>query len=310
MNAEAKTIYQYQNPRQFLLDRVAAIQKRNPSQSIRAIAKKMGMASHTLLVMLLKGKRPLRVKHAAALARGLGLTSAERLYLQALIQFDSAVDLEEKKLCQVWLAELNPTPSVRTRQLDEFELLSNWIHMAILVLADVRDFDPAPEAIARRLGGRATPIEVRAAIERLKSLGLIEFSSPDSGEGRFQACQGHVVTADDVQSAGAREYNRQVMALAADALERVPLAQREFQSFAISVPHAKLALAKELIRKFRTQFIQAIGAEIGDEVFQMNIQFFQLTESCPGAGTTRPVQDEGVDTGFNPKRSPEREIPC
>jgi uncharacterized protein (TIGR02147 family) len=301
MSYEAVNIYDYQSPRQFLLDRVNALQKSDPELSARALSRKMGFKSHALLLMLLHGKRPLRVKHAPLLARGLGLSSQERLFLQALIQFDNAEDIEEKQLCSLWLSDLHPEGRVKTRQIDEFEMISNWIHMAILSLCETSDFDPKPEAIARRLGKKVAAQEVRAAIERLKTLKLIEMN-PD---GSFHSTQNQVQTADDVASRGARKYHKEVMSLAADALEKVPLSRREFQSFAISIPDAKVSLAKELIRKFRSQFAKAMGVEPGDEVYQLSIQFFQLTESPARMVRT---EDEGAATGSNKLK--QGEIPC
>ncbi len=298
MNSEFAQIYDYQSPKQFLLDRVSSIQKQDPSVSIRGLATKMGLKSHALLLMLLQGKRPLRVKHATPIAKGLGLSSQERLYLQALIQFDSALDLEEKRLCGLWLSNLHPEHTVASRQIDHFELVSNWIHMALLSLCETHDFDPAPEAIARRFGGRVSSTEVRAAIERLRSLELITFNASN---GSFKPSQHQVCTPDDVASQGVRKYHKEVMRLAHDALERVPLNQREFQSFAISIPAAKASLAKEMIRKFRQQFGKAMGSEPGDEVYQFNLQFFQLTESREGPRKARPSQDEGVDSETTPQ---------
>jgi uncharacterized protein (TIGR02147 family) len=281
-------IYDYQNPRQFLLDRVSALQKRDAAVSVRALAKQMGLKSHTLLVLLLQGKRPLRVKHAPALAKGLGLTSSERLYLQALIQFDSAADIEEKKLCSLWLADLHPEGVVRSRRLDEFEAVSSWIHMAILAACELADLETTPEAIAHRFKNKVTPTEVRAALERLKALKLLEMT--DSG--RLRPSVEHVTTSDDIANAGARKYHREVLALAEQAIEGVALDKREFQSFAITIPQARVGLAKEMIRKFRTQLENAVGVGgPGSEVYQTSIQLFQLTENPLRISRT---EDEGV----------------
>lgn len=301
-NTQSTSIYHYQSPRQFLLDRVNALQKAEAPVSIRQLSTKMGFKSHTLLVMLLQGKRPLRVKHAGPIATGLGLSSQERLFLQALIQFDCAQDLEEKRLCQIWLSELHPERDVKTHRLEQFELVANWIHMAILSVSETTDFDPAPESIAKRLGGRVTAHDVRAAVERLKSLKLIEFAA----DGRFRPTGHRTTSPDDVANAGVRRYHREVMGLAQEALDRVPLEQREFQAFSISVPDTKVPLAKELVRKFRSQFAKAIGLDDGDEVYQMNIQFFQLTENRVRMVRT---EGEGVDTGWTKQRSKEG-IPC
>jgi uncharacterized protein (TIGR02147 family) len=293
-------IYNYQSSRQFLVDKVRELQATDPTLSVRALARKMGMKSHALLMMLLQGKRPLRVKHAASLAKGFDLSSQERLYLQALIQFDSADDVEERQLCQLWLSDLHPAAPAPVRELEEFELVSNWLHMAILALSLTVDFDPSAEAIARRFGEKTTVAEIRSALERLKSLGLIEYDS----SGRFLPTSRSISTSDDVANAGARKYHRSVMHLADQALDSVALERREFQSFSLNIPDEKVPLAKEMIRKFRSQFAKAMAAEKTDHVFQMNIQFFQLTESPVRMGR---AEDEGVESEW-PNQQNEGEI--
>lgn len=289
------SVYNYESPRQFLLERISADQKADPSLSVRSIARKMGLNSHALLVMLMQGKRPFRVKHATALAKGLELPSQERLYLQALIQFDGAEDLDEKKLCSLWLSELNPGRPVLTRELESYEIVSQWIHFAILSVIETHDFDPTPSAIAQRLGPKTNTAEVMAALERMKAAGLIEATAA----GSYTLTSQRFTTTDGVANAGARQYHSQVMTLAQDALQSVPLSRREYQAFSISIPDAKISLAQEMIRKFRSQFAQAMGLEPGDEVYQLNIQFFQLTE-CPSRSRG---EDEGVDTNVKSKLS-------
>ena len=113
-----------------------------------------------------------------------------------------------------------------------------------------------------------------------------------------------VTTRDDVANRGARSYHKQVAELAAQAIESQPVEEREYQSFAVSVPRAKVKLAKEMIRKFRTQFYEAMTSEPGDEVYQTNIQFFRLTESPSEMVLT---EDEG--TGVNQaQKSPNGEV--
>lgn len=283
------SVYNYESSQLFLVDMVRELQHSDPTLSVRALAKRMGMKSHTLLLMMLQGKRPLRVKHAPVLAKGFGLSSQERLYFQALIQFNSAEDLEEKQLCRVWLSDLHPAQPLRIKQLDEFEVVSNWLHMAILALSRTKNFVPTAEAITRRFGKSTNVAETRSALERLKSLGLIEYDE----SGSFKPTYNKVTTADDIANIGARTYHRGIMKLADKALDDVPLERREFQSFSISIPDSKIGLAKEMIRKFRTQFAMAMGEEEGDQVFQMNIQLFQLTESPSRMGRD---EDEGVET--------------
>jgi uncharacterized protein (TIGR02147 family) len=90
-----------------------------------------------------------------------------------------------------------------------------------------------------------------------------------------------------------RQYHKQVMNLALEAVEAQSVEAREYQSFAIALPKGKLPLAKDMIRKFRAQFVKAMQSEVCDEVYQFNLQLFQLTESPPAR--RRVSEDEGVD---------------
>ena len=289
------SIFNYASPRQFLLDTLSSKQKLDPEFSVRKWAKEMDLKSHTLLVMLLQGTRPLRVKHAAFLAKGLRLSSQEKLYLQALIQFEGAEDPEEKSLYELWLSDLNPGKEFRTKEVDEFMVISHWVHMAILAITQLRDFESSAQWIHARLKSKVEISEINAALTRLLSLGLLVKNK----EGKLEATFNRVTTRDDVANAGARKYHQEVLKLAGQAIDKSPITQREAQSFVLSVSHDKIPLAKEMIRKFRAQFAQAIGSDAGSEVYQMTVQFFQLTESP----TSKGVEDEGVDTENNPVSS-------
>ena len=87
-----------------------------------------------------------------------------------------------------------------------------------------------------------------------------------------------ITTKDDVKNEGAKEYHRQVLDLAKDAIDEQSLNEYEFQSFTMAIPKEKISLAKEMIRKFRSKLSKAVSSN-GDNVYQTSIQFFQLTKS-------------------------------
>lgn len=282
---EAINVYNYQDPRQLLLDALAEMQKERPELSVRKWAREMELKSHSLLVMLLQGKRPLRVQHTTFLSKGLGLSTNEQMYFQTLVQYQNADTIEEKNLISTFLTDLHPGGEFKSRELDEFEVLSNWIHMTILAMTQLRDFKGTEEEVCKLLGGKVTINEVRAAMTRLMNLDLLAWTD----DGLLKPTYNYVTTKDDVLSRGAREYHRQVMDLAKDALEEVPLEQREFQSFTMAVAKDKVSLAKSMIRQFRQKLHKAVSGK-GDNVYQTNIQFFQLT-GCPG----EIQEDEGAE---------------
>ena len=270
-------IFNYTNPRQFLLDALQEKQKSQSDFSVRKWAKEMGLTSHSILVMILQGKRPLRMKHAAFLSKGLNLSTQEKLFLQALIQFDTAKSIEEKELCRLWLSELNPGGQYKTCEIDQFMVISHWVHMTILSMTNLKNFDGSAEQIHKLLKGKASIHEVRSALNRLYELKLIRRNS----NGKVEATYERVTSKDDVVNKGVREYHRQVIDLAKNAIEEQSVEEREFQSFSLGIPHERLVLAKTMIRKFRTQFVKAMSADTGsaDDVYQFNLQFFRLTEN-------------------------------
>jgi len=301
--AKSLNVFDYTSARQFMLDSLAEKQRRNPGYSLRQWCNKMGLQSHTLLTLLLQGKRPLRIKHAQFLSKGLDLNSQENLYFQALIQLENAETLEEKNLCRLWLSDLHPGGNFTTRELDEFSAISDWVHMTILSMSRLKGFTGAEEEIRKKLGKKISIHEVRMAVNRLLDLGLLE-----KKDGTLVPTYHRVVTKDDVANSGAREYHRQVIDLAKNAIEEQDVSERELQSFAIAVPNEKIDLAKQMIRKFRTQFAEAIGASIGtgDEVYQMNMQFFRLTESPVEKLVS--TEDEGAAFTHGSKKIHKKEI--
>jgi uncharacterized protein (TIGR02147 family) len=283
---EKLNVFGYSGPRQFLLDTLAENQRKARDFSVRKWAKEMGL-SHALLVMLLQGKRPLKVKHGAALAKGLSFTSQESLYFHALLQYDSAQDPEEKSLCSLWLSELNPGKDFKVKELESYLAISHWIYTALLAMTELREFSVDEENIAKRLGKKVTQNEVRAALERLMGLGLITRGS----DGRVRSTFEKVTTKSDLKDAGVIKYHQSACDLAKEAIAALEPEKREFQSFSLCIDTEKMPLAKEMMRKFRAQLAKAVGSECGNEVYQANFQFFQLTESQP-----IPGKDEGVDT--------------
>lgn len=276
-----------------MLDYVSHKQKESRDFSVRKWAREMGLSSNALLVMLLQGKRPLRVKHATFLSKGLHFTAQESLYFQAMLQYDSALDPEEKKLCSLWLSELSPGKNFKIKEMDSYIAISHWIYTTLLAMTELREFTFTEEKIFKRLNKKATRTDIRAAVERLFSLGLLT-RTPD---GKIKSTFERVTTKPDLKDAGVIEYHEASSQLAKEMVSKLPPEKKEYQAFSLCIDSKKIPQAKEMLRKFRAQLVKAIGSEQGDEVVQINLQLFQLTESQ----ASDKAKDEGVDTETNQK---------
>ena len=290
MDRQPPLIFQYRNPRQFLLDTLAFRQSRDPKFSARSWAREMDI-SPSLLVMLMKGERPIRLRHVEFLKKGLSLSSQENFYFRALLQYSNADSPEEKHLCEVWLSQLNPGENFRVREVEEHTVLSQWIHLALIGLTYIDSFDGTAESAYELLGKKSTLPEIRSALIRLEDLGLIR---KNENTGRLEASHTSISTQNDVTRNATHTYYRDMLRHGEQAITGQTLEEREFQCFSLAVHHSKIPLAKELIRHFRTQFVKAVGAREGaDQLYHMNLQFFRLTESPT---QTHRVEDEGART--------------
>jgi uncharacterized protein (TIGR02147 family) len=267
------SVYSYDNPRLCLIDYLTYRQKQDSSFSIRRWSAEMGLKSHSLLAMLMQGKRQIRESHFQFLADGMNLTEDGRLYFGGIINYANAMSFEEKKLIALSLGELSQAEGFTIKEVEQYEVISNWVHMAILAMTDTKDFMGTEQEVKARLGDKVTLSEIRSAMIRLFDLKLIEWSE----DGRLEATANRITSKNDEVNKGVRKYHKQVMDLAKDAIEEVPFEEREFQAFSMAICGDKVPVAKNMIRNFRKKLSQAVSGN-GDHVYQTNIQFFPLTK--------------------------------
>jgi uncharacterized protein (TIGR02147 family) len=147
--------------------------------------------------------------------------------------------------------------------------------MAIINMTSLQNFAGTEKEIHELLNGKVSMEEIREAMARLLSLNLLAIDE----NGKLKATFTKITTQNDVTTVGVHQYYKQVFNLAIDAIQ-VPVEKREFQTFSLPINKSTLPLAKTMIRDFRKQFAKAIEQqENGDQVFQMNIQFFPITDS-------------------------------
>lgn len=271
---ERLSVYQYQSAIEFLKDSIAEKKRTDESFSLRKFSRQINFGAHSYLVMILRGRRSLTLKQVPPLSEGLDLNHDERVYFQTLIQLDNAKTDEEKNLIKLWLNDLNPRREYRILEVEQYHLIADWIHMAILTLAKIKGAEITPENIYELIDHKVALPKVREAFERLLDLGYLKEEA-----GKITPAQESVKTKDGVPNKGAREYHKQVSKLAIEAIEEQDTTMREFQSFAVTLPEGKITLAKDMIRKFRNQLALVLESEPGHDVYQCNLQFFRLAKN-------------------------------
>ena len=241
------------------------LQGKNPRYSVRALAMKLGMTA-SATNEILKGERRVSRKLAERICRGLLLDPTERN--EVLKRFP------ERRQNKTSAREGSDTVGGDYLKLtaDQFRMISDWIHYAILSLIKTADFRPASDWIAQRLN--VTISQAAGALERLERLGLIHYQE----DGSIQRTPMRLNTTDDVLDVSIQKSHLTDMELASKSLLKHPVHLRDFTSLTIAISPQLLPQAKELIRKAQDEICDLMAAEVPSEVYRLSVYLFPLTQ--------------------------------
>lgn len=259
----------------FLRDVFLEKVERNPSYSLRAMARKLGV-SHAYLSQVMNGKKALPLKRVLQFTQILGLDEATTKKFIA-----SATLTEEMQLNQT-----NSKPSRKPLddgvdgefhilEIDRFKTLSQWHHIAILDLTEVKGFRSDVKWIARKLG--ITTFLVNTALERLERLGLIE-----NKNGQWCKTHSKLMMPGTAPERAVREFHCQMMRKALEAHEQASntgYEKRDFTGTTMAINPALVPEAKKRIAKFRRQLMKFLSQGDCTSLYQLNVQLFCLAEA-------------------------------
>lgn len=239
--------------RLFLQNELLERCRKNPRYSLRSFAKFLEVSPSALSAMLNK-KRSITEKTQLHLAMKLGQSSAK---IQKLIQSRVNRDALFSELCD-----------------DDFTIISDWYHYAILELLALKSFFFTPSNIAKSL--KITVTQAQIALERLERVGLIKNENDqwvDVSGGRTTNIN------DKVVSAAGIKQQAQILEKSKEALELIPKNERNHTSMTVAVNKEDFEEAKVMIKKFRRELSAFLNKTPSpNQVYQLQISFFPLSE--------------------------------
>jgi predicted transcriptional regulator/plasmid maintenance system antidote protein VapI len=239
---------------EFLVTEFKRRQERNPTYSIRAFSRDLGVPK-TSISEVMNGLRCLSQANVDLLAQGLDLDQKiiDRLKADLSIDSDRGRDL---------LGE------------EDFSLIKDWHYMAILSLAKLSHNECSAGWISERLG---IPLDLaQSSLNRLLQLGLIK-----EEQGKLVRTAMPLTTSVDIPSSSIREHHRQSIEKAIPALENVPVELRDFTTVTYVINPKNLPEIKKMIHTFHRKLGKTIPEKEATEVYRLNIQFFPLTKIEP-----------------------------
>ncbi|HUP57388.1 MAG TPA: TIGR02147 family protein, partial [Bdellovibrionota bacterium] len=270
-----ESVYQHAGFRNFLLAHAARKKARARGWSYRRWARDLGLENAASLTRILKGDRAPGPEMTEKLVAYFGFAKAEAEFFRHLVRLDKTREGEVRVLLMERLRKLHPRRKFRELDHKAFLAISSWYFAPIRESMRMRHALQDPAAIARALGGKVTPTEVKRAIEILVELGLL---CRDAETGKLSYVEGVVDSRHDIESEGVDRYLEQFLDQAKEAVRTTSIDEGSFSGTAVAVRLDRLAEAKAMIRDFKARFIELAAAPEGegDAVYQFQVQFFPV----------------------------------
>ena len=233
----------------------------NRSYSLRSFARDLDV-SPTSLSSLLSGKRSISIKMIQRLALKLRLSPA---MTQRFLNHQLGTKLSgESEFKDLVLRE------------DQFKMLSDWKHFAILRLIKTFDFQPNEKWIANRLN--SSQVQIQDCKNRLIRCGLLKVEKTkwiDISNGATQ----YLKTSDS--DTAIRSFLRSMIELSMESLESDSINLRNHTGMMMTISRESLPLAKALITDFRRSLTEMLETDKSkkQEVYYLELGLFPLTRS-------------------------------
>lgn len=244
-------VFEYQQYREFLRDYYSAQKSAKSGFTYARFSEKAGLGSPNYYKLVMEGEKNLTGSNIIRFCQGLGLESHEADYFEALVQFNQADEVEIRKHYQDRMTRLKQRHassggSNRTLEEFEFEVMSSWIHHAVMVLTQVRGFRESPAWIKSRLWDLVGEQEIAQAIESLLAVGLLVRDE----NGKLKQRHKQVKTRTDLKRQAGRIFYEGLFARVSQSLKLDQPEDRELGAYLVSFSKAELPELRKRVREF------------------------------------------------------------
>jgi uncharacterized protein (TIGR02147 family) len=280
--APSINLYDYADYRAFLKDWYKRERDSDRKISYRRLAQDIGFKSPGHFSLIVNAKANLSLKVLDRFIRYLGLSKKEAEYFQALVLYNQAKALDEKKR---YFDRMMSFKQFRIRSIEatQYEFLEKWYYLAVREVLAVHAFKGDYTALAQMIEPAISVDEARKAIETLKRLGLI---SRDA-QGRWQRVETVLASGPEAPSLAVNAFLSQAMDLAKSALDRIPKEDRVLAATTVSVSQETFEEIREETRNFRKRILEMAQRDPRpDRIYQFQFHVFPLSK--PGSSSPLP----------------------
>jgi uncharacterized protein (TIGR02147 family) len=268
------TIFDYLEYRDFLRDHYNYHKNNHRFFSFRYISGKTGLDA-SFYVKVLNKQKHIADKAIPTLINFLHFNRQEGDYFSLLVKFNKAKQNDQEMFYFEKLLALR-RPSATVLDNEMFEYFSSWWNIALRELINIVPAVTDSKDLASRLLPAIAPAQARRSIALLQKLGMIQKDE----SGAFKLKSDFVTTEGMVHALAIRSFQKEMLRLAMEAIDRVPREDRDISTLTISTSRECLSLIREKLAEIRREIIELVRKEEKtEEVFQLNFQIFPLTQN-------------------------------
>ncbi len=267
------SIFTYFDFRRFLRD--SQLQRRSvrPAFTLEYLAGKVGLKSKGHVSLIFKGDKNIPEEKLSLFAQAFDLDEKETEFFCHLVRFGQARTHRERKK---HLDQMVGLMRVADRRLvpRQYALCQDWWHPVVHELLRFRDVADDWEALGAALRPRITAEQARESIQLLEEIGLIR----KDGNGLWKPTDAVLTFGDGWSSVAVRQFQIHTFAMARQALENVPVDERDVSTLTLSIGENTFREIRSRLALVRQEILSLARSDRSpDRVFQMNFALFPLT---------------------------------
>jgi uncharacterized protein (TIGR02147 family) len=276
-----KSVFEYNDYRQFLKDFYNDAKKTRKYFSYRFFALRAGVNAPILLKMVIDGKRNLSRKTIDKFIKGVGLKEKEAVFFRNLVFFNQAKSSLEKQEYYRVLKSMTDQVPQHLMEDDHFDYYDKWYLSAIREGICQHNYNDDWDMVAKSVHPEISSEDAQKAVAWLLDRGLLRRLK----SGRYEQTHKAITTRSEVKSMVVRNFNRTMIRLAERALDNFPVEERYASGITVGLTKEAYNIIEAEIEGFRDRVVKIVDSiDQGDSVYQVNIQMFPLMKSPGGKG--------------------------
>ena len=271
-----KPVFDYLDYRAYLKDFYEERKSEFAFFSYRMMAESFGLFPSNVF-RILHGDAHLPSRCQSRALEVLGLTGRSAEYFQLLISY--ARERSVKARNEI-LEKALALRDVSRKPLEEKELayFDHWWVAVVRALLELTKGRAVPGELAGLVNPPVREEDVRAALALLEDLQLVKKAS----SGRMLPAETHLTAGGEAKAKAVHRFQRQILSLASESLERFPPQVRDVSTLTLSMDERAYGEIREMIRECRRQIQKRVEeSKSPDRVMQLAMAFFPAA-ALPG----------------------------